>query len=315
MSESLYQTYRKLALSHGRCLSLEISDLLYYPKAAINVKIIIVGDPGHGKSVAAIALAEGVSFWNSLREHGDLDHMTDYFDMNDDHVGIMKKNDIRKTFQNANKIHNIYIGDDVGAAWNSRLWGKLFNQILNAYVGTDRTFRTCKIITLASDKELDGQARNKFTHYIEMDGPQIFEHNLTFGKLFRIKGKPRIGKIFYPGYRGRDQETGERIKYTKIAFLTPSSAMFKKYNSLRDSKAREFHVEQFKDLDEWEQILKNQRNGENDHGRGGIKQDALDYMKEHPAPTDDKTKYYQQVASAVGAKSAESIRKLAAGKW
>src|SRR5271157_2513753 len=201
---SLYQEYRQLAYAHGRCLSLEISDRLFYPDAEINVKVIIVGAPGSGKSIAALALCEGVAFWNSLRVYGDTKHKSEFFDLDPEHCAIMEKTAIRSMFQNASKPYNCYMADDAASAWNSRLWAKLGNQVLNSYVGTDRTFRTLKVITLASDKELDTQARNKFTEYIEMTGPQIFEQGLTFGKLFRIKGKPRLNKIFYPGYLGRD---------------------------------------------------------------------------------------------------------------
>lgn len=305
---SLYRIYRKLALEHGRCLSLEISDLLYYDKAAVNVKAVFVGGTGAGKSMAAISTCEAVSFWNSLREYDDTRHMQEYFDVDEVHVSIMLKNDIRKMFESANKVHNCYLGDDIGSAWNSRLWAKLYNQILNAYIGTDRTFRTFKCVTLASDKEMDTQARSKFTHYIEMDGPRVFEQGLAFGKLFRIHGKPRINKIFYPRMRGRDHLTGQRQIYQKIAFLAPSDHIFDRYNTLRDLKARLFHQKQFKELDRWEEMIM-RGNDTGGDGTRSKKDKILDYADKNPIPGDPKerTAYYQRVAEVVGSENWKSV--------
>jgi hypothetical protein len=306
---SLYRIYKKLASEHGKCWSKDISDRLYYPKAAINVKAVIVGDPGSGKSVSAASTCEGVSFWNSLREYDDTRHMLKYFTIDPAHVAIMIKKEIKNMFQNANVMYNCYLGDDIGSAWNSRLWAKLFNQILNAYIGTDRTFRTFKCVTLASDKELDAQARNKFTDYCEMDGPQIFEQNVVFGKLFKIRGKARINKIFYPRLRGKDWETGQKIIYQKIAFLPPSTKLKLIYDEVRDYKAKEFHSKQFKELDDMESLIMqggnpNNPNSKNKKDKDFKEQMVIEAIKKSPFNGSKKKgargKYYQEIAESIG---------------
>jgi hypothetical protein len=294
---SLYRLYRELALEHGKCLSLEISDLIYYPKAKINCKAMFVGDPGSCKSTSAISTCEGVSFWNSLREYGTTYRMRDYFDVDEAHIGIMVKKEIQEMFRNANVAYNAYLGDDIGSAWNARLWAKMFNQILNAYIGTDRTFRTFKCVTLASDKEMDSQARNKFTHYVEMDGPQVFEQNTVFGKLFRIHSQPRLNKIFYPRFKGRDQETGMRLIYQKIQFLLPTTELHRRYENMRDFKARLFHETQFKELEEMENLLLQKVNGVK--GEDNTKEAAIrGYVEKNipPAKGKGRTRYYEEVA-------------------
>jgi hypothetical protein len=294
---SLYRLYRSLALEHGKCLSMEISDLIYYPMAKINAKGMFVGDPGSCKSTSAISTNEGVSFWNSLREWGTTYHMRDYFDIDEQHLAVMIKKDIQEMFRNANQIYNCYLGDDIGAAWNSRLWAKMFNQILNAYIGTDRTFRTFKCVTLASDKEMDSQARNKFTHYVEMDGPQVFEQNTVFGKLFRIHSQPRLNKIFYPRFKGRDPETGLKLVYQKIEFLLPSKELHEGYENMRDFKARLFHVKQFKELEEMEKFLLQRQTGQKP-GDEKLDSQIKTYVEKNIPPPKGKGRlnYYNEVA-------------------
>ncbi|WP_424356584.1 hypothetical protein [Methanocella sp. MCL-LM] len=280
---SLYQQYRALAKMHGCCLSLELSDIINYPLAEINAKVIIVGDPGLGKSTTAVGLAEGISFWNSLRTYGDTkpEHMKEFFGcVQGKDIAIMDKTEIKEVMRKATTPYHVYIADDVGSAWNARQWHKMQNQVMNSLVGTDRTFRTVKILTLSSDKELDSQARNKFTHYIEMTGPMLYEEGVVFAKLFRTRGKPRQGKVHYNYPRGREQDTNIKIIYEDMACLYPSQFYADIYKPIRHTTATAFNDKQFKELDAFEKAIEAKKNG--DTQKHTVKQDIIDYYDDHP---------------------------------
>lgn len=109
-----------------------------------------------------------------------------------------------------------------------------------------RTYETCIILTVQSDKFIDAQARALFNYYVEMTGPHVFDYGLNFGKVFYTSLHPRHRKPVHTEYprRGRD-------RFILCGFVGPGASTVKDYNSVREANLNKFSDKSFDEIDKW----------------------------------------------------------------
>ncbi len=217
-------------------LSKTISDLIM-SKNKQSAKVMVVGETGAGKSYAALSLAEDTAKWNSLHDYGDLDHAEEYFTP-ERNIAVINPKDIQDLLLGATKRHGIYVIDDAAYGWNARNWHTKQSEIFSAWFGMMRTYETCLILTVQSDKFIDKQARALFNFYVEMTGPHLFEYEANFGKVFLTSLQPRSNKPVHTYYPKRNHGHDQ---YVLCGFISPTAQTAYEYDITRDKALTEFN--------------------------------------------------------------------------
>lgn len=189
-----------------------------------NVIFSLFGEPGGGKSMAALGLADSCAKWNAKFLGGKPE---DYFTL--DNVAVIHPAMLRNMIKDM-KRHNIYILDDAGAAYDARNYMKKDNKSLGYVLQTFRTLNSLLIVTGVDGGMLDVNLHRTARYYAEVAESY---HNLGYTdvKVFRTIRKFRQKSIFY---RYLNQNRTQVVRYR--AFL-PSKGLIEPYEKLRKEQA------------------------------------------------------------------------------
>ncbi len=189
-----------------------------------NVIFAMFGEPGSGKSMAALSLAESCAKWIARFRGGKPE---DYFTL--DNVAVIHPimlRDLVKRMQS----HNIYILDDAGAAYDARNYMKQDNKALGYVLQTFRTLNSILIVTGVDGAMLDVNLHRTARYYAEVSESH---HDLGYTdvKVFRALRKYRQKTVHY---RYLNQNRTQIIRYR--AYL-PSKDLIEPYEALRKEQA------------------------------------------------------------------------------
>jgi len=189
-----------------------------------NVIFAMFGEPGSGKSMAALSLAESCAKWIARFRGGKPE---DYFTL--DNVAVIHPimlQDMVKRMQS----HNIYILDDAGAAYDARNYMKQDNKALGYVLQTFRTLNSILIVTGVDGAMLDVNLHRTARYYAEVSESH---HDLGYTdvKVFRALRKYRQKTVHY---RYLNQNMTQIIRYR--AYL-PSKDLIEPYEALRKEQA------------------------------------------------------------------------------
>lgn len=189
-----------------------------------NAILSLFGEPGGGKSMAALGLAQGVAAWNAHFLGGSPE---DYFTL--ENVAVIHPAMLRDMIKGM-KRHNVYILDDAGAAYDARNYMKTDNKSLGYVLQTFRTLNGFLIVTGVDGAMLDVNLHRTARYYAEV-GESRHDLGYTDIKVFRALRKFRLKKIFY---RYLTQNRSQILSYR--AYL-PDAETRKRYEQIRRDQA------------------------------------------------------------------------------
>jgi len=182
----------------------------------------IIGRTGSGKSSAAIQIAhETAKYMATLNSH-----KAEYY-FNIDHVAIIIEDEITRVMKHTKK-HGIYILDDIGVGYNSRLWQSKANIIMNDIIQTFRTQNNLMILTVPDPTFIDKVPRSSLRYQINMKDAN-FDMGYSLGAMQELKRDYKSGKNIYP------YPTSEGCKYVRVKFERPPSFLADEYEIRRET--------------------------------------------------------------------------------
>lgn len=157
-----------------------------------DVRLLVVGEPGSGKSRTLLFLAWRLSVEVSKIKGGD---PIDYFNM--DNVGVITAEDIIEKMNNLNR-YCVYILDDAGVAWDSRDFATRGNKNLNHILQTCRTANAAILISVPDPKLIDIQVteRGLIQYWAEVS-ESLHDYGKNLVKIFRLKRLFRANKMLF----------------------------------------------------------------------------------------------------------------------
>ena len=198
----------------------------------------IIGRTGSGKSSAALQIAhETAKYMSTLNGHSP-----EYF-FNIDHVAIITENEITRVMENTKK-HGIYILDDIGVGYNSRLWQSKANIIMNNIIQTFRTQNNLLILTVPDPAFIDKVPRNSLRYQINMKDAN-FDMGYSLGAMQELKRDYKTNKNIYP-YPKYDG-----YKFVRVKFERPPDFLVDEYEIRREAiqaKMQQENIEKLKEI-------------------------------------------------------------------
>lgn len=186
-----------------------------------DISLLMVGNKGRGKSVAALALCFYAACELAERKGGK---WQDYFNPETNLAVILE--------EEANKVMGIQQKwqvkdyDDIGIGWGARNWQQQDNKDKNDVFQINRTDSTIQVFSVPNQFLLDKVPRSLVSHYAEM-AQQFFEHGFTTLKMFEPETLFREGKIIQP-YLNVD-----RTKYVLFRIPKPPDDLVEYYKKRR----------------------------------------------------------------------------------
>lgn len=191
-----------------------------------DVRLIVVGEPGSGKSRTLLYLAHRLSEEVSKIKGGVPE---DYFSM--DNVGVITAEDIIEKMNNLNR-YCVYILDDAGVAWDSRDFQTRGNKNLNHILQTCRTANAAILISVPDPKLIDIQVteRGLIQYWAEVS-ESLHDYGKNLVKIFRLKRLFRANKMLFMHPRYGDN------KVVRYESLNPPDHIIEAYEEVRRSSA------------------------------------------------------------------------------
>jgi len=209
-----------------------------------DVRILIVGATGSGKSELAAALAEAIAIELSIILDGDENHSKKYFDYEKD-VGVITAERLLNVMCRETDPHHIKILDDIGMSegFDARQWQSDANDATTSLFGVNRTQRGVLIVTVQSHHFIDKKLRSLFNWYIEVSGPMYTEMSVNLAKVYQITLHPRDKSqpIHFPFVREIDSLDGHMIIYKYLASGLASLGFRNWYKPIRQAVVDEIN--------------------------------------------------------------------------
>lgn len=186
-----------------------------------DISLLLVGNKGRGKSVAALSLSYFAACELAERHGGK---WTDYFNP-DTNMAVILEEEANAVMgiQEKWQIKNY---DDIGIGWGARNWQDKDNKDKNDVFQINRTDSTIQIFSVPNQFLLDKVPRSLVSHYGEM-AQQFYEHGFTTMKMFEPETLFREGKIIQP-YLNVD-----RTKYVLFRIPKPPDDLIEYYKKRR----------------------------------------------------------------------------------
>ena len=186
-----------------------------------DISLLLVGNKGRGKSLAALSLSYYTACEIAERNGG---HWKDYFNPETNLAVILE--DEANSVMAIQKKYQVKDYDDIGIGWGARNWQDADNKNKNDVFQINRTDSTLQIFSVPNQFLLDKVPRSLVSHYGEM-AQQFFAHGFTTMKLFEPETLFREGKIIQP-YLNMD-----RTKYVLFRIPKPPEDLVKYYKERR----------------------------------------------------------------------------------
>lgn len=203
-----------------------------------DVSLLLVGNKGGGKSLAALSLAFFCACEVAERKGG---HWKDYFDPKT-HMAVISPRRANEVMAIKDKFC-IKDYDDIGIGWGARSWQKKENIEKGDVFQINRIDNQIQIFSVPNQFLLDKIPRSLVSHYAEMD-QAFFEWGFSTIKLFKPMTLFREGKIIQPYL------TENRVKYILYRIPKPPEFLVKQYNKIRKDATTEAMSERLKEKEE-----------------------------------------------------------------
>jgi len=210
-----------------------------------HITLLIVGQPGSGKSWAAMDLAYQAAYAVSRIVDGKYapDGMWQKF-FNLDHMAIVTLDRVTNLMKHMRQ-YGIYILDDIGVGYNARDWQKNKNRKLNEIIQTFRTDNSCTIFTVPDRFLIDKVPRSLVEKYMEFEkSEQLFSkrggyESVNVYKYFNITSMKRDNKQFFAYMK--DTLDGAN-QYVRHIANKPPARLTVPYEKIRFEVARELRI-------------------------------------------------------------------------
>jgi hypothetical protein len=187
-----------------------------------DVRLLVVGEPGSGKSRTLLYLAWRLSEEVAKLKGGSPD---DYFNIGN--VGVITAEDIIDKMNNLHR-YCIYILDDAGVAWDSRDFATRGNKNLNHILQTCRTANAAILISVPDPKLIDVQVTDRgLIQYWAEVSESLHDYGKNLVKIFRLKRLFRAGKMLYMHPRYGDN------KIVRYEARNPPESLIQDYEEMR----------------------------------------------------------------------------------
>jgi len=210
--------------NHKNPLVREIYNIMY--KENRNCMIVIVGDPGSGKSYTALGLCnifDPLGFNHKTIEKRCITKPKDFV------------NAIVDSEKNL-KFGSALLADEAGTSIPSREWASFNNKAVDYISQTFRYKRLLVIMSCPSLELIDVHIRKYFAYMIEAEKVD-FSNGLNICRVFKLSTSKRDGKMYFifPRYR----KNGKRIKVATFKFEKPDTKLCHVYEKIsQDFKAK-----------------------------------------------------------------------------
>ena len=209
-----------------------------------HITLLIVGQPGSGKSWAAIDLAYQAAYAVSRIVDGkNAPHEMwwKYFSLS--HMAIVTLDRVTNLMKHMRQ-YGIYILDDIGVGYSARDWQKNKNRKLNEIIQTFRTANNCTIFTVPDRFLIDKVPRSLVEKYMEFEkSEQLFskrgEESVNVYKYFNITSLKRDQKQFFAYMK---DYLGGSHQYVRHIATKPPNRLILEYEKIREEVARELRI-------------------------------------------------------------------------
>lgn len=188
-----------------------------------DISLLLVGNKGRGKSLAALSISYHTACEIAERIGGK---WTDYFNPETNLAVILE--DEANAVMGIQQKYQVKDYDDIGIGWGARNWQGEDNKNKNDVFQINRTDSTLQIFSVPNQFLLDKVPRSLVSHYGEM-AQQFFAHGFTTMKLFEPETLFREGKIIQP-YLNVD-----RTKYVLFRIPKPPEDLVAYYKARRQA--------------------------------------------------------------------------------
>lgn len=209
-----------------------------------HITLLIVGQPGSGKSWAAIDLAYQVAYAVSrIIEGKNAPHEMWWKYFNLDHMAIVTLDRVTTLLKNIRQ-YGVYILDDIGVGYNARDWQKSKNKKMNEIIQTFRTDNTCMIYTVPDRFLIDKVPRSLVERYMEFEkSEQLFSmgdyESVNVYKYFNITSLKRDNKQFFAYMKDYLDGTNQYVRHIATK---PPARLIHQYEQIRGDVARELRI-------------------------------------------------------------------------
>jgi hypothetical protein len=186
-----------------------------------DVSLLIVGNKGRGKSLAALSLCYYSGCELAERLGGK---WTDYFNP-ETNMAVILPDQANKVMSIEDK-YAVKNFDDIGIGWGARNWQDKENKEKNDIFQINRIDQTIQVFSVPNQFLLDKVPRSLVSHYAEMD-QQFFEYGFTTVKIFKPVTLFRVGKLIQPHL------SVDRTKFVLYRVPKPPDDLIKYYNDMR----------------------------------------------------------------------------------
>ena len=210
-----------------------------------HITLLIVGQPGSGKSWAAMDLAYQAAYAVSRIVDGKYapdGNWMKYFNL--DHMAIVTLDRVTNLMKHMRQ-YGIYILDDIGVGYNARDWQKNKNRKLNEIIQTFRTSNNCTIFTVPDRFLIDKVPRSLVEKYMEFEkSEQLFSkrggyESVNVYKYFNITSMKRDQKQFFAYMK--DTLDGSN-QYVRHIANKPPARLTIPYEKIRFEVAQELRI-------------------------------------------------------------------------
>lgn len=186
-----------------------------------DISLLLVGNKGRGKSLAALSLSYYTACEIAERLGGS---WKEYFNPETNLAVILEEE--ANSVMAIQKKYQVKNYDDIGIGWGARNWQDADNKNKNDVFQINRTDSTLQVFSVPNQFLLDKVPRSLVSHYGEM-AQQFFAHGFTTMKLFEPETLFREGKIIQP-YLNVD-----RTKYVLFRIPKPPEDLVQYYKKRR----------------------------------------------------------------------------------
>ena len=210
-----------------------------------HITLLMVGQPGSGKSWAAMDLAYQAAYEVSQiidGKHTPPGAWQKYFSL--DHMAIVTLDRVTNLFKHIRQ-YGVYILDDIGVGYNARDWQKHKNRKMNEIIQTFRTDNTCVIYTVPDRFLIDKVPRSLVEKYMEFEkSEQLFSRrggyeSVNVYKYFNITSLKRDQKQFFAYMK--DTIEGA-TQYVRHIAAKPPARLTVPYETIRYEVAKELRI-------------------------------------------------------------------------
>lgn len=221
-----------------------------------HITLLIVGQPGSGKSWASIDLAYQAAYAVSRIIDGkNAPHEMWWKYFNLDHMAIVTLDRVTNLLKHIRR-YGIYILDDIGVGYNARDWQKSKNRKMNEIIQTFRTDNTCVIYTVPDRFLIDKVPRSLVERYMEFEkGEQVFSkqtgkmESVNVFRYFNITSLKRNNKQLFT-YMVDYATSGDQ--FARHIAVKPPNRLILQYDVIRADVATELRITNARLIEEGE---------------------------------------------------------------